>query len=350
MMFNYKINKMEKDLKFDLNDITLKGCIMSEISSRSEINILENGKLPIFIAPMDTVINHDNYQTFLDLGMNVCIPRQNPNEERHTYSDECFISYGLNELEDIIKNKETLPKKVLIDVANGHSRRVYNIANDIKQKYNVELMVGNIANPLTIIEYAKIGVDYIRCSVGSGSACITGCNTAIYYPMGSLISECNEIKKKYKLKINIVADGGFRNFSDIIKGLALGADYIMIGSICNKSIDACGDKFIKKNDEYIQIEKEKAIEYFHVDEQIYTKYRGMSTKEVQQSWGKKNLKTSEGISFYNTVEYTMSGWVENFSDYLKSCLSYQGFYDIKDFRGNSPYIFITQQAFNRFNK
>lgn len=348
---------MEKDLKFDLNDITLKGCIMSDISSRSEINILENDKLPIFVAPMDTVINHDNYKTFLDLGMNVCIPRQNPNEERQVYSDEAFISYGLNELEDIIKNKESLPKRVLIDVANGHSKRVYDIANDIKQKYDVLLMVGNIANPLTIIEYAKIGVDYIRCSVGSGSCCITACNTALYYPMGSLISECYEIKKKYNLKIKIVADGGFKNFADIIKGLALGADYVMIGSICNKAIESCGEKVIKKKnyntieqDEYITIEQDKAIKYFHADEQVYTKYRGMSTKEVQQSWGKKNLKTAEGISFYNTIEYTMSGWVENFSDYLKSCMSYQGFYDIKEFSGNSPYIFITQQAFNRFNK
>ncbi|MES2212397.1 MAG: hypothetical protein V4490_04585 [Pseudomonadota bacterium] len=45
----------------------------------------------------------------------------------------------------------------------------------------------------------------------------------------------------------------------------------------------------------------------------------MSTKAVQKSWGKTGtaLRTSEGITKYNKIEYTMNGWIENFSDYLK---------------------------------
>lgn len=340
---------MEK--KFDLNDIVLKPAILSEIISRSEINVYDgNGKLPLFVAPMDTVVNDDNYEYLNSLGFNVCIPRQNPKIKRKYYLDDCFISYGLDELDIIISNNEALPKKVLIDVANGHSIRVFNLAKKIKEKYDVILMVGNVANPETIIEYDKIGVDYIRLSIGSGHACITSANTAIYYPMGSLIRESYNIKKEHNLKIKLIGDGGFRNFADIIKGIALGCDGIMIGSIINKSIDACGDDYINNENGYIKISKTEALNIFNNNGDVYKKYRGMSTKEVQQKWGKNVLKTSEGISKFNKIEYNMSGWIENLSDYIKSCLSYQGFKTIDDFRGNSEYIFITQNSFNRFFK
>ena len=32
-------------------------------------------------------------------------------------------------------------------------------------------MAGNIANPDTYYEYAKDGIDYVRCGIGGGSAC-----------------------------------------------------------------------------------------------------------------------------------------------------------------------------------
>jgi GMP reductase len=43
----------------------------------------------------------------------------------------------------------------------------------------------------------------------------------------------------------IVADGGFREYSDIIKALALGADYVMLGSILNKCLESSGDTYWK---------------------------------------------------------------------------------------------------------
>ena len=55
---------MTNSEKFDWNDISIVPAILSEISSRSEINAyLKNGKLPIFTAPMDTVIDENNCET-----------------------------------------------------------------------------------------------------------------------------------------------------------------------------------------------------------------------------------------------------------------------------------------------
>jgi hypothetical protein len=78
--------------------------------------------------------------------------------------------------------------------------------------------------------------------------------------------------------------------------------------------------------------------------------RGMSTKEVQKSWNKKELKTGEGITKYNKVEYTLDGWSENFIDYLKSAMSYTDSKTIEEFIGEVQWIQISQNSFMRFNK
>lgn len=333
------------NLKFDFNDISLIPTTLSFVKYRKDINIFINEKLPIFVSPMDTVVDENNYKFFLEIGFEVCIPRGINIE-----NDNVFISYGLDEIEELIKNNNKLPKKVLIDIANGHSIRVFELSKLIKEKYNIELMIGNIANPLTFEKYCEIGVDYVRCGIGAGHACTTSANSSIHYPMASLIKECYDIKKRYNYNTKIIADGGFKNYDDIIKAIGLGANYVMLGSIINKSIESCGDSFIKKENDYLKIDNNDAISYFKEGIDVYKIFRGMSTKEVQRKWGKKELKTSEGISKFNKVEYNISKWSDNFKDYLKSCLSYQGVLDIKDFIGEAEFVHITPSSFNRFNK
>jgi hypothetical protein len=76
----------------------------------------------------------------------------------------------------------------------------------------------------------------------------------------------------------------------------------------------------------------------------------MSTKEVQKKWGKENLKTSEGVVRTNKVEYTIKGWSKNFTDYLKSAMSYSDSKRIEEFINNTETIEISNSAYKRFNK
>jgi IMP dehydrogenase/GMP reductase len=333
--------------KFDWNDISIVPSILSDIESRSEIlPYLYNGNLPLFTAPMDMVIDDTNVSEFEKNKINVCLPRNVKYDV--IKKNEYFYSYGLDEIIEIFNSGYSLPKKVLIDVANGNMLKLYNISKNIKERFgnNIELMVGNIANPETYRKYCEIGVDWIRCGIGGGSACTTSANTGVFYPMASLISECHEISKEFKNPTKIIADGGFRNTSEIIKALALGANSVMVGSIFNKCLESCSDNF---EDEYKKVDKETAFVMFNRGETVYKYYRGMSTKEVQKDWNRKELKTSEGISKYNKVEYTLYGWTENFTDYLRSSMSYSGCRDLNKFR-EAQWIKISDNSYKRFNK
>jgi NAD(P)H-dependent flavin oxidoreductase YrpB (nitropropane dioxygenase family) len=179
--------------------------------------------------------------------------------------------------------------------------------------------------------------------------CLTTKQTTIGYPAASLIRECYEIKVDNNYSTKIVADGGMKDFSDIILALALGADYVMVGSILNKSLESCADTYWFKRIKINQYSK-FAKWLFKKKFKLTKKFRGMSTKEVQKKWGKKILKTSEGISKKQNVEYTLKQWTENFDDYLRSTMSYTNSKNLSDFIGKVNVIKISDKAYDRFNK
>jgi IMP dehydrogenase/GMP reductase len=343
-----------KNQKFDFKDITIVPETISSIETRSVIDIFdENGKLPIMVSPMDTVIDEYNCDVFSEEGLNVCMPRGiNPE------NDDFFMSISLDDFEKMVEwfddseiQKE--PVKILVDIANGHMEKLFNLTKKFINKRNSEnqkIMVGNIANPNTYRKFAELGVDYIRVGIGGGSGCLTSANTGVHYPMASLINECYLIKKSNDFKTKIVADGGFKNYDDIIKAIALGADYVMLGGVLNKTLESCSQTKLFKlfplndNDAEIFWNKIPFLRKF-----FYKKFRGMSTKEVQIKWGKSKLTTSEGIVKYNKVEYTLKGWTDNFKDYLKSAMSYTNSKNLDEFKG-SEFVFITQNALSRFHK
>ena len=326
--------------KFDFNDILIQPAKVSTISSRKDINPFHDGFLPLITAPMDTVISDDNKQLFTNLKVTTCLPRGEKNSEG-------FESYSLAEIETNFIHLN--PKGMyLIDIANGHMDKLVTMTSKIKKRYpKIKLMVGNVANPETYVALSKAGADYVRIGIGNGGGCSTTVHTGVGYPMGSLVSECYFESCKLKNPAKIVADGGMQNYSDIIKALVLGADYVMVGSLFNKAIDSCGDNYLWKNIKVCQSIAEWAYKH---KIPVYKKFRGMSTKEVQKKWGKEVLTTSEGVIRYRKVEYTLQQWVENFEAYLRSAMSYSNAKNLKEFIGYAETIEITNNAYKRFSK
>jgi len=359
----------DKDIKFDLNDIVLIPEVQSEINSRCECSPYIMFEytfdcLPLIASPMDTVVSLNNYKQYIKNGIIPCLPRgqygipyyQHPLNNNFHY----FQSFGLCEIENQLKKYKTttsLSKEehaffnfpyILIDIANGNMIKLVSLIKEIKTLFpNIIIMAGNIANPETFVILAQAGADYIRCSIGTGAGCTTAANVAINYPLGSLINECYQKKIQHGLyNTKIVADGGMRNYSDIIKALALGCSYVMIGNLFNKAIESAGFNYlygIKINDNIAKI-------LWRYNFPVKKKYRGMSTKAVQRSWGKSKLVTAEGITKYQKVEYTLEQWTDNFKDYLKSAMSYTNAKTLENFIGRTEFCRISKNAYDRFNK
>lgn len=349
-------------MKFDFNDILIEPCAISKVQSRKQVKVLDdNGFLPLFTAPMDTVVEKENLEIFIKNKIYPIIPRTSFS----TNVDMDWLALSLKEFEEKFLMKELVPgepipyRNILIDIANGHMLLLLDAVKKAKKKYGnlLNLMVGNVANPSTYQILSEAGADYIRIGIGNGSGCSTSVHTGIGYPLASLISECRKLKALNKLKSFIVADGGIRNYADIIKSLALGADYVMCGGIFNKALESAGHTFAaNKKIAGITIPGERVNQYdtdtklaFKAGAVFYKKFRGMSTKEVQKHLSIEP-RAAEGVTRMVEVEYTLDGWVENFKDYLASAMSYCGAFSLSEFIGKPTFNIISQNSFERFNK
>lgn len=170
--------------------------------------------------------------------------------------------------------------------------------------------------------------------------CITSSNTSIHYPMASLINDVFQVKQSLQLIADstgnklplIIADGGIRNYSDVIKALALGADYVMIGSLFGKLYESCA-KTVKK------------------DKQLYKEFYGMASNKGQIDLNGKKTKTSEGITKLLPVTEHLDKWTENMESYLRSAMSYTNIKDIEDFNPiNVQTVVISKATQESLNK
>ena len=375
---------MKDKIYYTYSDITILPTIVSGIEHRDQcIPLDENGMLPLFTAPMDTVVNEKNFELFTNEMIYAILPRTVDISTRVNFSTKSrWAAYSLKEFEEIFcneKNKLSEENKIytLIDVANGHMKKIFTLVRAAKNIYgdNIVIMVGNIANPETYRYYAEVGVDYIRCGIGGGQGCLSTSNLGIHMPMASLIDEVAKVKNSllslgYEGKLpKIIADGGIRNYSDIIKALALGADYVMIGSVFSRMLESAAEKTAYSK-EWLELQNDTGTELCDLDKihgtsgnwfgvigkesvflgEIYATFYGMASREGQIALNGSKTKTSEGIKKTLSVDYTMHTWCENFSDYLRSAMSYVGSYTLDEFRNMAVTIVNSNNAVIAVNK
>lgn len=164
-------------MMYSLDEIGLiPSAVPTDIRSRKQVNPFdENGKLPIFVSPMTSVLNDKNYKTFSDGGVIPVLPRniKFDIELSKTY----WMSVSLQEFEKMAMSDENEVDyngcHVLVDIANGHIKVLYDLSAEFKTKWNKAiLMVGNIGNPNMYRYCCASGIDYVRCGIGGGSVCI----------------------------------------------------------------------------------------------------------------------------------------------------------------------------------
>ena len=363
-----------KNTKYSYQDVSIVPARVSDISSRKECYPLdENGYFPLFTAPMSSVVDENTVDNFEKNHIYSILPRTVEWEKRFEYGKKTkrWIAVSLSEFQNkFIEqkiNEEWFGMRVLIDIANGHMKELFDMVKVAKTRYgkdNLIVMIGNIANPETYHEVVKCGADMVRCSIGTGNGCTTSSNVSIHYPIASLLDEIKQIKNGYepnKKLPKIIADGGIRNYSDVIKALALGADYVMVGSVFSSLLGSAGDIFDKSMQED-SLDKSK-VKYvgssqFRLDvgqgNEVMIHpvklFYGMASRRGQKDMKCAELKTSEGVEKIIPMINDISGWIENFDSYLRSAMSYTNARNLKDFQNNTKLILISQGTINAVNK
>jgi len=118
---------------------------------------------------------------------------------------------------------------ICIDSAHGHSDNVIDTVRAVRNRYDIDIIAGNIATGEAAADLIEQGADAVKVGVGPGSICTTRIVTGVGIPQITAI--CNAAAVARDAGIPVIGDGGIRHSGDITKALAAGADSVMMGSL-----------------------------------------------------------------------------------------------------------------------
>jgi len=224
---------------------------------------------------------------------------------------------------------------IVIDTAHGHSDKVLKILNKIKKiKSKISICVGNIATGEAALRLYNEGADILKVGIGPGSICTTRMIAGIGVPQISAVLEVAKSMKNRNVKV--ISDGGIKFSGDIVKGLAAGADAIMMGSIFAGTEESPGKKFKYKN-------------------RFYKSYRGMgsigamsagsSNRYFQKNHKDKSKFVPEGVEARVIYKGSVEKILYQLQGGLKSSMGYIGAKTIKEIKKKAKFIKITKAGF-----
>ncbi|MBX3396660.1 MAG: IMP dehydrogenase [Phycisphaerae bacterium] len=116
-----------------------------------------------------------------------------------------------------------------VDSAHGHSDNVINTVREIKRRFSIDVIAGNIATAEAARDLIDAGADCVKVGIGPGSICTTRVVSGVGIPQVTAIM--NVASTAHDAGIPLIADGGVRYSGDITKAIAAGASAVMLGSL-----------------------------------------------------------------------------------------------------------------------
>ena len=291
---------------------------ISSVTSRADIDIssaIGNNQfsLPVISSPMDTVTGHSMASKMCTHGGFGIIHRYNSIKDQAAAVTKTInagstqVAAAVGVTSDFVERAEALVSSgvflLCIDVAHGHHTNVERAIKTLKDRFGkeVSIMAGNVATAEGFADLEDWGADAVRVGIGGGSICSTRKQTGHGVPTFHSVLVASRARKTAKL----IADGGIRSSGDVVKSLAAGADFVMLGSMLSGTEESPGSVFSNANGNKYKI------------------YRGMASVEAQIAWRGKT-SSLEGVS--TTVPYKgqVSKILEALDQNIRSGLSYNG--------------------------
>ena len=118
---------------------------------------------------------------------------------------------------------------LVVDSAHGHSANVIETVKEIKKRWEIDVVAGNVATREGCADLIRAGADAVKVGIGPGSICTTRVISGVGVPQISAIFDAASAAEE--AGIPIIADGGIRYSGDVTKAIVAGAHCVMIGGL-----------------------------------------------------------------------------------------------------------------------
>lgn len=286
--------------------------------------------IPILAANMDTVISEDLAKVLIAQGSIPIFHRFTPFEEQKKwvkkFKEKTFISCGILKLDETRQLLDLGAAGVCIDVAHGHSDRMFKHIQELKKTHpDKEIIAGNVCTAMAYHDLVNAGADAVKVGVGPGAACTTRMVTGFGVPQFTAVQDCARIAEK--LRVPLIADGGIRTSRDVVLALAAGASTVMVGKLFCQTLESAAPK--RKTDKY--------------PSGYEAKFRGQASSDFQIDFygGLKEKTVAEGIHFWGPVSGTAEELINNLLGGIRSGMTYGGGRNLKELQRKAEFVQVT---------
>ena len=225
---------------------------------------------------------------------------------------------------------------IVVDTAHGHSKGVLDMVKWIKTNFKeTQVIGGNIATADAALALVKAGADAVKVGIGPGSICTTRVISGVGMPQ---ISAVTNVAKALKNKgIPVISDGGVRYSGDLAKGLAAGANSMMVGGLFAGTEEAPGEVELYQGRSY------KTYRGMGSLGAMAEKY-GSSDRYFQENDEVEKL-IPEGIEGRVPYKGALEAVVHQLCGGIRAALGYTGCLDLKEMRDKAKFVRLTSAGF-----
>lgn len=323
--------RIDNEPKLDFDDVLIRPK-RSEAPSRAAIALerdyrfLNSGGtwkgIPIIASNMDTVGTFAMAEA-LGPQMMTCLHKYYSEAELvsffrdEVHQGSVFLTLGIREDEfDKLRavKRQVHLRYACVDAANGYTKFFVEWVQRIRESFpDLTIMAGNVATPEMVQELLITGAaDIVKIGIGSGSVCTTRIKAAVGYPQLSAIIECADAA--HGLRGHVCADGGCRTPGDVVKALAAGADFVMLGGML-AGHDECDAQWIEKD-----------------GVRVGMKFYGMSSKTAMDKYagGLMDYRAAEGRETVVPYKGPVKNTIQEITGGIRSACAYVGADRLKD--------------------
>jgi IMP dehydrogenase len=137
---------------------------------------------------------------------------------------------------------------LVVDTSHGHSDGVLETVRELRSRFDVPVVGGNVATPEATEALIDSGADAVKVGMGPGAICTTRVVAGIGVPQITAVYDCAQVAARHD--VPIIADGGVNFSGDIAKAIAAGADTVMVGGLLAGTDESPGELVFHQGEQF----------------------------------------------------------------------------------------------------
>ena len=324
-----------RDLRFlEANDLKVSEVMTAEnlVTATGTVTLAEAEKILMAKKVEKLLLVDENYRltgliTIKDIDMMKRFPNACKDGQGRLRAGAAIGVHDYERAESLIGNDVDV---LIVDSAHGHTRNVIDTVREVKKRWDIDVVAGNVATSEGCKALIDAGADAVKVGIGPGSICTTRIISGVGVPQISAIYNATQVARETKTPI--IADGGIRYSGDVTKAIAAGASVAMIGGLLAGLAESPGDVILYQG---------RSFKIYRGMGSLGAMVKGSSERYRQAGEQKVGKLVPEGVEGRIPFKGALSDFMYQLMGGLRAGMGYCGTKTIEELRQDARFIQVS---------